>query len=168
MTLASFDGALLSRDIFTETNRVRAEFQLKPFAPNPGLDAAADEQTSYMALVLRAAHTNPVPGERNVSERVQREGVLAVHVGENAIMKSALRPPGSVLPEFGYAEYARILVDAWMNSPDHRANILNPTFSELGCSARLAHGVLKGDERVVSIQVFVRPPIYGAEGTLSR
>lgn len=167
MVLATFEPALLSQEIFTETNRVRVEFHLHPFAPNAALDAAADEQTSYMALVQRAAHNNPVPGEHNVSERLQHEGVLAVHVGENAIMKSALRL-GSPEPEFGYAEYARILVDAWMNSPDHRANILNPAFTELGCSARLAHGVLEGDQRIFSIQVFIRPPIYGAEGGLSR
>jgi len=168
MTLADFDEGLLARHVFAETNRIRLEYHLKPFGINPELDAAAAEQCAYAALVLRATHTNPTPGERNVVERIEHEGVIATRAGENAIMVAALRPEGSVPLEYGYAECARSLVDAWMNSPEHRANILNSKFTELGCAARLAHSVTKGDQRILSIQVFIRPLYHGEDGALSR
>jgi uncharacterized protein YkwD len=168
MAVEGFDDALLSRFVFDETNRTRVEFHLKPFAANPELDAAAAEQCSYMALVLRATHSNPIPGSQNVVERIEREGVIATRAGENAIMVAALRPPGSVPLEYGYAECAKLLVDAWMNSPDHRANILNSKFTELGCATRIAHSVAKGDQRIFSIQVFIRPKYHSEDGGLSR
>lgn len=34
---------------------------------------------------------------------------------------------------YTYAEMAQSVVDAWMNSPGHRANILNPNYRYLGC-----------------------------------
>lgn len=37
-----------------------------------------------------------------------------------------------ILP-YTYYEFAKIVVEGWMNSPGHRANILNPDFTYLGC-----------------------------------
>jgi uncharacterized protein YkwD len=34
---------------------------------------------------------------------------------------------------YSYYEYAKSVVTGWMNSPGHRANILNPDFELLGC-----------------------------------
>jgi uncharacterized protein YkwD len=157
MILGDFDHALLARAIFDESNRVRAVRGAPPLAHDPALDAAADEQAAHMALVLRAEHENPVPGELDVTERVARSGQSGALVAENVLMMPARRPAGAADRDFTYASYAASLVDAWMNSPGHRANLLNPDFGFLGCAAELAHGVRPGDQRVFAVQVFLAP-----------
>jgi len=162
ISLADFDHARLARAIFDETNRVRAAQGVSPLAPSPALDGAADEQASYMALMLSMQHANPIPGERNVAERVAHAGLDASRVGENLIMMPAQRPAGSAQPNYSYAAFASFLVDKWMNSPAHRAAMLDPGFTHLGCAARLAHGVRPGDNRVFATQVFLQAPPKGS------
>jgi len=40
---------------------------------------------------------------------------------------------GKEIFPYSYYEFAKVVVDGWMNSPGHRANILNPDFEYLGC-----------------------------------
>ena len=40
---------------------------------------------------------------------------------------------GKEIFPYTYSEMAKSVVDAWMNSPGHRANILNPGYKYLGC-----------------------------------
>lgn len=130
---------------------------------SPQLDAAADEQAMHMALVLRGEHTNPISNEHTVVERVARTGFNAELVAENVIMEPARRPVGSPERDYTYSALAAFLVEAWMNSPGHRANLLNPQFTDIGCAARFAHGT-PGDERVFAAQVFglrEAPPVHG-------
>jgi uncharacterized protein YkwD len=157
ISIASFDSAMLGRAIFEATNRERAAQGVPPLAPDPALDAAAYEQDSWMALELEAMHGNPIPGEHTVTERVERAGLVGSRVGENAIMMPARRPAGSAQPDYTYAELAAFLMDKWMLSPGHRANIIDPMFTRLGCAARIAHGVRPEDERVFAVQVFFVP-----------
>jgi uncharacterized protein YkwD len=161
MVLGGFDHALLSRAIFEQTNRARLAHGVPPLEADPHLDAAADEQATYMALLLHAEHDNAIPGEHDVTERVSREGLRGSSVAENVLMMPAVRPGPAADRGYTYASYAAFLVDAWMNSPGHRANLLNPDFAYLGCAARLAHGVFPGDQRVFAAQVFFAP--YGRD-----
>lgn len=166
MLLVSFEPLELSAAIFAETNRVRGAFRLPTLAPSQILDAAAGEQAAYMALDSQAAHDNPFPGEHDVAERVAKEGLDTGRVGENVIMMSALRPDGAPPRGYTYAEYAALLVDAWMNSPPHRANILNPSFTYLGCAAQLGKGVRNGNDEIYADQVFLLArPVQGGLGS---
>jgi uncharacterized protein YkwD len=166
MVLDTYDPAQLSRAIFDETNRVRVLHNERPLLPDPRLDAAADIQATYMALALKAGHDNPEPGERNVAERVTHQNFAVTHVGENAIMMSAIKPDGSQPLNYDYREYASLLVEAWMNSPDHRRNLLSDRYADLGCAARLSHAFRRGDYRIFAVQVFARSAVQG-EGTES-
>jgi uncharacterized protein YkwD len=157
MSLENFDHALLSRAIFWETNRVREAHEVRLLTPLPGLDEAADEQATYTALNLHVGHMNPIPDEHTVADRVAHAGLLASRVAENAIMMQARHPADASNRDYTYAAYAAYLLEGWMNSPDHRANILNPVFTHLGCSARLAHGISPGDQRIFATQVFLLP-----------
>jgi uncharacterized protein YkwD len=47
------------------------------------------------------------------------------------------------------------LVDAWMNSPGHRANILNGHFTQIGVAAR--EGIFEGKTTWIAVQVFGKP-----------
>jgi uncharacterized protein YkwD len=164
MTVAAFDGPRLARAISRETNRVRTAFGLPRLAPERDLDAAADEQAVHLVMIAAVEHSNPVPGERTARDRVLRAGVDPDAIGENALMEPAVPPPGSAGTAYTYAGYAALMVDAWMNSPGHRANILNPDFTELGCAARLGRGPRPGDFRVYADQVFIRPREPGTQG----
>ncbi len=109
-----------------------------------------------MALMLRAEHSNPVPGEGTVADRVLATGLSVDRVAENVLMvpaRLAARSPGL---GYSYEELAAFLVQAWLDSPPHRANLLDPGFAFLGCAARIAHGV-PGDQRVFAAQVFSGP-----------
>jgi uncharacterized protein YkwD len=154
---AKVDDGLLGRAIFAETNRVRAARGLRPLAPSPALDSAADEQAMFMALMCRAEHGNPFPGEETVAERVARAGLSGSRVAENALMIPAQPPPGSPQPDYTYAALADRLVDNWMNSPVHRAILLDPGYTLLGCAARIGRGVAAGDRQVFATQVFFLP-----------
>ena len=39
---------------------------------------------------------------------------------------------------YSYGQYARYAVQQWLNSPHHRANLLNPLFTHVGCAGRLS------------------------------
>ena len=157
MSPGDFDHALLATAIFEESNRVRAAHGVPPLAREPALDSAADEQAVYLALALRAEHDNPFPGEHNATERVARAGLQGKVVAENAVMMPAQRPVGAPDRDYTYSAYAAFLLEGWMNSPGHRANLLNPGFKLSGCAARFAHGVRPGDQRVFATQVFYTP-----------
>lgn len=43
-------------------------------------------------------------------------------------------------------------VDAWMNSPTHKANILSPKFKDIGFS--IAEGRLEGEDTILIVQMF--------------
>jgi uncharacterized protein YkwD len=103
-----------------------------------------------------------VPDERDVAERVQHQGLAGSRFAENAIMMPAGREPGSPEPAFTYGTYAAFLVEKWMNSPGHRANLLNPEFTYLGCAARPGRGIVHGEWRVFATQVFFLPekPVF--------
>jgi uncharacterized protein YkwD len=157
MAIGGFDKAALSDAIFAETNRVRANFGVRPLNPHSVLAAAAAEQASYMALTTEAQHDNPFPGEGDAGDRVAKRGLTTGHVAENVIMMPALRPEGDVPREYTYGEFAALLVDAWMNSPPHRVNLLSPDVSFLGCAAELGRGVSPSSPRVYADQVFFAP-----------
>ena len=157
MTLGDFDHALLSRAIFEESNRVRVAHGSPPLSHLDSLDAAADQQATYLALSLSVGHSNPFPRERNVGERVAHEGLVPSSVGENAIMMPATRPPESTEASYTYAAYAAFLLQGWLNSPEHRETLLARKYTHLGCAARLAHGFREGDERIFAVQEFFRP-----------
>jgi len=47
------------------------------------------------------------------------------------------------------------VVDAWMNSETHRANILNNTYTEVGFA--IVNGVLNGEQTTLVVQMFNKP-----------
>ena len=55
---------------------------------------------------------------------------------------------------------------AWLNSPSHRANILNPNFTEIGIAT--AKGIWQGHDTVFVVQLFGRPaPTFDIESANS-
>lgn len=154
MSLQDFDHAILSRAIFHETNAARAANGAPPLKGMPALDNAADMQATYLALTLTVGHQSMFPHEHDVGQRVAQAGLQAARVAENAIMMPARRAADAPKPDYTYREYAAFLVEGWLNSPDHRENMLDHRFTHLGCAARLANGFGARAERIFATQVF--------------
>ena len=109
------DGMRLAEDLLAEVNRVRRDHSLPGVRLSARLDEAAVRHTQYMATSGRFTHDGP-SGE-NVADRVVAAGYGYRFVAENIAAGQAT---------------ADEVVLAWMNSPGHRANLLNPAVVEIG------------------------------------
>ncbi|EAW38663.1 CAP domain-containing protein [Lyngbya sp. PCC 8106] len=97
------------------TNEFRAENGLSPLSLNSQLVMAAENHSENMALQDFFDHQG-VNGD-DVSDRISIIGYNYFTAGENI-------GAGYSTPE--------TVVEGWINSPGHRANLLNPDFTEIG------------------------------------
>ncbi|MEV5433274.1 CAP domain-containing protein [Streptomyces sp. NPDC052701] len=110
------DGlARTTADVVGLTNRERVRAGLRPLAPDPRLAAAAQAHSADMAARGFYSHTCPDGGRP--WDRAAAAGAGRRSIGEN--IACGQRSPAEV-------------VEGWMNSPGHRANILKPDFTHLG------------------------------------
>lgn len=151
----SLDRTRLAVAIFHETNRQRVEAGLPALGVSHLLDEAARMQSSLGAMRMYE-HSNPFPGSGTSEERIHHTGLKTRFTAENILLLALLdmgasetlhlqRDEGGhthyVDPNSGedllphtYVSFARAAVKLWMNSPGHRANILNPKLQLLGVS----------------------------------
>jgi uncharacterized protein YkwD len=110
------DTGDLAGQVLQLTNQQRQAAQLAPLAVEPALGQAAQQYANVLALGACFAHTcGPVP---DVSDRTEQAGYLDwVALGENI---AAGQPNPTAV------------VDAWMQSPEHRANILGARYTDIG------------------------------------
>ena len=108
-------------------NAERAKRQLRPLSSNQRLARAADRHTDDM--VRRGYFEHDSRNGDSFSDRIRDTGYLSRVstwiVGENLAWGS------------GGLSTADAIVRAWMNSPGHRANILNRRFREVGIAITL-------------------------------
>ena len=108
-------GSNYEQKVVDLVNEARAEEGLDSLVVNSQLDQAADLHTDEMVQAGYMSHR--LPGEARLGDRVSETGYDWRRVGENVAA-------GYITPED--------VVDAWLESPGHRANILNPQFTEIG------------------------------------
>ena len=97
------------------TNQERTQLGLSPLSTNPLLGQAAQTHTENMALQDFFDHTG-LDG-LSAGDRIEATGYDFSAWGENI-------GAGYLTPEE--------VVEGWMDSPGHRANILDPNFLEIG------------------------------------
>jgi uncharacterized protein YkwD len=175
---ADYNRALMAAAIFHESNRVRQRMGLHAFRHLPKLDKAADLQASMGSLLVEMSHYNPLPSLHWAKERVQAVGLYPLVVAENIALSPTLddearkggigtrseagkrtffdTQTGRELQQLTYAGFAAAVVQQWMDSPGHRANLVNPAFHYLGCSARCRKDY-SGLDLLYSVQVFFTP-----------
>jgi uncharacterized protein YkwD len=108
----------LAAQVLDLVNAHRAELGLAPLAVSPTLTAAATWKAQHMAAFGYLSHDDPAPPTaRSPGERLAACGYPGDTWGENIAM--------------GYAT-ARDAFDAWLASPEHRANIERPDFVATG------------------------------------
>src|SRR3989344_546950 len=116
-------------------NDDRAGINLAPLKINPVLVLAAELKAQDMALKNYFAHTSP----EGLSPWYwfDKAGYNFAYAGENLAID--------------FSESANVNA-AWMNSPGHRANILNKNFTEIGIAT--AKGYYQGRETIFVVQLF--------------
>jgi uncharacterized protein YkwD len=115
--------ALESR-VLVDLNRVRVQHGLAPLRPSPRLNAAASQHSREMARVGYFSH-NSADGAafwRRIERFYSSAGYRSWSVGENLLWSSPDVDAGGA-------------IKMWMGSPEHRANLLNPSWREVGLSA---------------------------------
>lgn len=112
---------------------------LSPLTKNQTLDKAALAKAHDILLKQYFDHVSP--SGVDVKILVQSTGYDFIVVGENLAL--------------GNFKDAESVVDAWMKSPGHRANILKPGFAELGAAG--IEGVYEGRTAWVVVQEFGTP-----------
>lgn len=105
----------VQQQILTLVNVERKKVNLQPLTLNSKLGQAAQNHTNDMVSKSYFSHTSPSGG--TMTSRVKATGYVYSTIGENIAAGSST---------------ATATMTQWMNSPGHRANILNPKFRELG------------------------------------
>jgi uncharacterized protein YkwD len=106
----------VEQSLIAAVNNVRAEHNLRPLRVDPALVLAA---RAYSTVLLR---TN-VFEHGAFAERMARFGGQGPVFGENLAWGAGNRAS------------VRSFVEAWMNSPGHRANLLRPGWNRIGIAA---------------------------------
>ena len=115
---ASPPGQLISKqeaEVVKLVNAERAKVGRKPLAVNYSLQDAAWKHNDLMTKTGCFAHT--CPGEPDPFKRISATGYKYVTAGEN--IAKGQRTPAEVM-------------DAWMHSTGHKANILNKDYTDIG------------------------------------
>jgi len=135
-----FTSYITSREIINLTNKEREELGLNAVSYDARLEAAAQAKGENMLAENYWAHTSP--SGKTPWQFILAQGYDYVYAGENLAKDFA---------------HSREAINAWMASPSHKANIVNPNYKNIGVA--VVKGDLDGEEVVLVIQMF------GNEGT---
>ena len=136
-------ASVVSAVLVDLTNADRKANALGVLTVNPTLVVAAQEKANDMAAKSYFAHTSPEG--LTPWHWFSKNGYRFKYAGENLAVNFS-----------DSAEVER----AWMNSPGHRANILNGKFTEVGIA--ISFGKYDGRDVVFVAQLFGRPSLAAA------
>lgn len=133
--------SLTSANIVWFTNYYRTEKGLKPLAINTKLTRSSGSKATDMLDNQYFEHIRPGPDKVGFDKFIDDEHYSFVKIGENLAM--------------GDFSTSYEVVKAWMNSPAHKRNILDPQYSEIGVS--ISYGAMNGQEVGIMVQHFGNP-----------
>ena len=134
----NFFAEILGSVITQETNTDRLASNLQPLALSDKLSQAAQMKANDMVTEGYFAHISP-------------QGVTPWYWLDSAEYKYLYAGENLAI---NFSD-SKEVVDAWMNSPTHRANITDARFTEIGIGT--AQGVYQGKETTFVVQLFGRP-----------
>ena len=138
--LTNYFSAISSQQLLFLINGSRQEQKLPPLAFSPELSQAADLKITDMFFNNYFEHTSPTG--LTPWHWFRQAGYKFLYAGEN------------LARDFSQADDA---FNAWMASPSHRANILNPNFKEIGLAVR--DGKIDGRLTTLVVLSFATPPL---------
>jgi uncharacterized protein YkwD len=135
----------LADAVLAAVNAHRAQVGARPLAVSPALQAAAVWKARHMAKYGYMNHDDPAPPvARTVSQRITACGYAGSGWGENIA--------------YGYPT-AQAVMQGWLSSPGHRANIEQPGFASTGVAAAAApNGVVYWAQSFGTSTVAAAPP----------
>lgn len=133
-----FSSAITQGNIVNLTNEARKSLDLNPVAANVRLTRAAQAKAEDMLTNQYFAHTSPSGTTPWVW--IRNAGYAYSVSGENLAV---------------HYTNAEQTFSGWLASPGHRANIVNPKFTEIGVG--VAEGIFEGYPSVIVVQMFARP-----------
>ncbi len=137
-SILGYASNITPEQVIEITNQKRLENGLSPLTLNGQLSEAAQRKAGDMFAFNYWAHNSP--SGRNPWSFFQEVGYKYLYAGEN--LARDFMNSGSV-------------VDAWMNSPTHRDNVLNSRYQETGLA--VVNGTLDGVETTLVVQLFGTP-----------
>lgn len=131
---------LTQNGVLNWTNVARKENgSLPPLAENSQLDAIAEERLNDLFAKQYFEHISPAGiGASDIAKKI---GYQFLSIGENLAL--------------GNFKDDKAIVDAWMASPGHRANILNARYQEIGIAVK--KDIYKDQKTWIGVQIFARP-----------
>lgn len=131
-------AAISSPDIIMLTNSERARLGLSQLTGNAVLTQAAELKAADMAA--RGYFSHNTPEGKTPWSFMDKAGYKYTIAGENLAVD--FFDSGAV-------------IEAWLDSPGHRANIVNPNYTEIGLAYQ--RGVYRGRETIFVVQMFGVP-----------
>lgn len=131
--------ASLEASLLTEVNRVRSDHHLIALVRRSDLDQVALAHSIDMARRGYFSHQSPEGG--NPVDRLQQHGVTDMRLAAENLGKTTHSDPSAQI------------VRSWLQSPDHRSNLLSPALNLTGI------GVAQGaDGSLIYTQVYILVP----------
>lgn len=138
-TATPSETGLTALGILSIVNKERTDRGLTPLQLNSTLRVIAEVKTADMIALQYFAHV--APDGTDIGILANRYHYEYLRVGENLAMGD-------------FTSDADVMA-GWMNSPGHRANILNPEYTEIGIAA--LQGMHDGRLMWYAVQEFGRP-----------
>jgi uncharacterized protein YkwD len=163
------DTQLLDATVFHLSNQLRRKYHLTSLTFSPILYKIVSQHSEAMIEKNFYSHENPYSSQkRKLANRVFSQTneftQLAENLAENDIIYTknnefCYNEPsrrggdfefidcdsGKPLPMQNYRELAQNIVNSWMESPPHRANLLNKNYKAMACSGRFSKKPFKTD-----------------------
>jgi Cysteine-rich secretory protein family len=144
--LGDSTAGITVQGLLQDTNIQREAHGLAPLVLNPELTNAAQMKANDMFAKDYWAHVSPNGTTPWVW--IRDAGYNYLYAGENLAR--------------GF-DTSQAVVTAWMNSPEHRANMLSPNYTDIGFAVE--SGTLTGSQTTLVVQEFGSP--YNAEGKVT-
>jgi len=124
--------------LFTETNKARLDSGVEGVSLNSLLSVAAEKKAKDMFKYNYWSHTSPSGVQP--WDFILGENYDYIYAGENLARDFST---------------SKGVVDAWLDSPSHRENLLNIRYAEVGLA--VVNGELDGAETTLVVQMFGTP-----------
>lgn len=154
INFSGIDYPRLHAAIFFVTNEARVKNGLPELKYHRLLEESATAHSKRMVRMGFFNHFDPYNDLlKTPSDRLRFAGIKNAYAAENIATPFAIQymegftiyplddknnffsysPGGKAIPNHTYLSLAEYVVDLWMKSEGHRANILNPNAKQLGC-----------------------------------
>jgi uncharacterized protein YkwD len=141
-------GIIVANTLVDETNQSRTSNGDAALTVNPLLEEAAQEKANDMVSNNYFAHTSPAG--LSPWYWFEQVGYQFDYAGENLAVN--------------FSDSSDV-TNAWMNSPEHRANILDTDFTQIGIAT--AQGTYEGHSATYVVELFGTPAPAAPPGELA-